>query len=57
MIENKDKIEYIQYEVMRNDWLFFFENKFFLLFSYNDMKSMLIDYEDIFKHYKSIIHH
>jgi len=56
MIENKDKIEYIQYEVMRNDWGFF-KNKFFLLFSYNDMKSMRIDYEDIFKHYKSIIHH
>jgi hypothetical protein len=54
MIENKDKIEYLQYEVKTK--LFFFFRIFFSSFSYNDMKHMLIDYEDIFNNYKSIVH-
>ncbi len=54
IMENKDKIEYLQYEVKKFT-KFFFSYKI-LFFSYNDMKLMLTDYDDILNIYKSIVH-
>ncbi len=56
IIENKDKIEYLQYEVnhfkIKNDF-----ESCVLFFSYNDMKPMQIDCEDIFNNYNQIVRH
>jgi hypothetical protein len=49
MFHNKDKIEYLEYEVKT----IFFTNLFltFSRFSYNDMKPMVIVFDDIFNNY------